>query len=105
MSNSAERNGKGSAAVELYVLDAGPIEILDWSQYDPAAAENTRHVISDPAFLVVHPAGTLVWDTGLDDGLAQRSEPLVFNDHARFNVSNSLAAQLAEVGHPASSSP
>lgn len=92
-----------SAAVELYVLDAGQIEILDWSQYDPAAPKNTRHVISDPAFLVVHPSGTLVWDTGLDDSLIGRREPLIFNDHAVFTVSNSLAAQLAEVGHPAPS--
>jgi glyoxylase-like metal-dependent hydrolase (beta-lactamase superfamily II) len=92
-----------SADVDLYVLDAGQIEILDWSQYDPAAAKNTRHVLSDPAFLVVHPSGTLLWDTGLDDSLAARREPLIFNDHAVFTVSNSLAGQLEQVGHPAAS--
>lgn len=92
-----------SAEIELYILDGGQIEILDWSHYDPAAAKNTRHVIADPAYLVVHPSGTLVWDTGLDDDLAGRTEPLVFNDHAVFTVSNTLAGQLAAVGHPPAS--
>jgi N-acyl homoserine lactone hydrolase len=45
----------------------------------------------------------VLWDTGLDDSLAGRREPLIFNDHAAFTVSNSLADQLAELGHPASS--
>jgi N-acyl homoserine lactone hydrolase len=92
-----------SDAVELYVLDAGQIEILDWSYYDPAAAKNTRHVIADPAFLVVHPSGTLIWDTGLDDDLAQRETPLIVAEHAVFHVSHSLASQLEDLGHPPSS--
>lgn len=88
-------------SVQLYVLDGGRIEILDWSIYDPATPAGTRRTIADPVFLIVHPRGTLVWDTGLGDELAGRAEPLLVEDHALFQVETRLADQLATAGHPA----
>ncbi len=90
-------------AVELYVLDGGLIDILDWSIYDPSAAAGSKRTLADPVYLVVHPAGTLVWDAGLPDSLAGRTEPLVVDNHAVFQVSNSVAGQLEKAGHPAQS--
>lgn len=87
--------------VQLYVLDGGRIDILDWSIYDPAAPVGTRRTIADPVFLVVHPRGSLVWDTGLGDELAGRDEPLLVDDHALFQVTRPVADQLAAAGHPA----
>lgn len=87
--------------VRLHILDGGSIDILDWSIYDPASAVGSHQTIADPVYLIVHDEGTLVWDGGLDDSLAERDEPLVVDDHARFNVTNSVAAQLTELGHPA----
>jgi hypothetical protein len=49
MINSADL-ASGRTVIDLYVLDAGQIEILVWSQYDPPAAPNTRQVVADPAF-------------------------------------------------------
>jgi glyoxylase-like metal-dependent hydrolase (beta-lactamase superfamily II) len=86
--------------VKLFVLDGGTIEILDWSIYDPAAAPGTRRTLADPVYLVVHPAGTLVWDAGLPDSLV---EPLLVDDHAVFRVSDSVERQLQAAGHPAGS--
>jgi N-acyl homoserine lactone hydrolase len=87
--------------LRLYVLDGGLIDILDWSVYDPSAAPGTRRRIADPVYLVAHPEGSLVWDTGLSDTLQGRPEPLLVNDHALFHVSDSVAGQLDAVGHPA----
>jgi glyoxylase-like metal-dependent hydrolase (beta-lactamase superfamily II) len=86
--------------VQLYVLDGGQIDILDWSIYNPAAPAGTRRTLATPVYLVVHPDGTLVWDTGLGDELAGR-EPLLVEDHALFQVTDTVASQLASVGHPA----
>lgn len=88
-------------SVRLYVLDGGRIDILDWSFYDPAAPPGTRRTIADPVYLVVHPNGTLVWDTGLGDELAGRREPLLVENHALFQVTDTVASQLASAGHPA----
>ncbi|GAB3424132.1 N-acyl homoserine lactonase family protein [Flindersiella endophytica] len=87
--------------VQLYVLDGGRIDILDWSIYDPAAPAGTRRTIADPVFLVVHPRGSLVWDTGLGDELAGREEPLLVEDHALFQVTETVGDQLAAAGLPA----
>ena len=86
--------------VQLYILDGGSIEILDWSIYDPAASSGSRRTLADPVYLIVHERGTLVWDAGLSDLLAERDEPLIVDDHAIFHVTNSVQQQLAALGHP-----
>jgi len=90
-----------TADLHLYVLDGGSIEILDWSIYDPAAPSGSTQLLADPVYLVAHERGTLVWDAGLSDALAARETPLVVDDHAVFRVTNSIARQLDEIGHPA----
>jgi len=92
-----------SGDLRLYVLDGGTIDILDWSIYNPTAAAGSRMGLANPAYLVVHDQGTLVWDTGLGDRLAGRAEPHVVDDHAVFAVVETLAAQLERIGHPAGS--
>lgn len=87
--------------MKLYVLNGGRIEILDWARFQPGAGAGVRRWLSDSCFLVVHPEGTLVWDTGLPDELAGVPEGLTIADVARFHVDGSLEGQLAAVGHPA----
>ena len=55
---------------QLYVLDGGRIEVLDWRLFQPDAPPGTRRSLAVSCYLVVHPAGTLLWDTGLGDDLA-----------------------------------
>lgn len=87
--------------IQLYVLDGGRIEILDWQLFQPDAGPGVRRWLSDPCYLVVHPQGTLVWDTGLPDPLADVPEGLTIPGVAVFNVETTVGAQLAAVGHPA----
>lgn len=86
---------------KLYVLDGGRIDILDWALFQPDAGPGVRRWLSDSCYLVVHPAGTLVWDTGLPDRLAGDPEGFTVPDVAVFHVESTLEAQLVAAGHPA----
>jgi len=88
---------------QVHILDGGSIQILDWSIYDPDAPAGTHRKLADPVYLVVHERGTLVWDGGLHDGLADRGESHVVDGHAVFQVTDSVEKQLEALGHPAAS--
>lgn len=65
----------GAAAapdVRLYVFDCGRIEARDLSRWTPGENEGVHKRFSVTCFVVRHPEGTLLWDTGLNDGLAER---------------------------------
>lgn len=88
-------------AVKLYVLDGGKIEVLDWALFQPGLGRGVRRWLSDPCYLIVHPNGTLVWDTGLPDTLADDPAGFTVPDIAVFHVDNPVGGQLVAVGQPA----
>ena len=51
-------------SVRLYVLDCGKLDIPDTSPYQLKKEEVATTMMSAPCFLVAHPKGTLMWDTG-----------------------------------------
>jgi glyoxylase-like metal-dependent hydrolase (beta-lactamase superfamily II) len=89
----------------LYVLDGGVLE-SDPARYRLTAAEVATTQLSVAAYLVVHPRGTLMWDTGAiaDDTWTPTGSPVV----RRLVLSNSqdrtvtlrasLGSQLASAG-------
>lgn len=87
--------------IQLHVLDGGTIDILDWALFQPDAGERVRRTLADSCYLIVHPRGTLVWDTGLSDAFAEEPDGHRVGDIAVFHVNDSLARQLAAAGHPA----
>jgi glyoxylase-like metal-dependent hydrolase (beta-lactamase superfamily II) len=84
---------------QLYVLDGGRIEVLDWRLFQPDAPPGTRRSLAVSCYLVVHPAGTLLWDTGLGDDLAGTAGRTI-PDVAVFRVERTLREQLTGIGHP-----
>jgi N-acyl homoserine lactone hydrolase len=84
--------------LRLYVLDTGLIECSDYAMFSPNAEPHAYREMSVRSYLAVHPAGTLLWDTGIDDAIAglargkQIIEPIV------FRVRRTLRSQLAEIG-------
>ncbi|WP_055479953.1 N-acyl homoserine lactonase family protein [Sphaerimonospora mesophila] len=86
--------------MKLYVLDGGRIEILDWARFQPDAGPGVRRWISDSCYLIVHPRGTLMWDTGLPDRLAGVAEGHTIPGVAVFHVTEPLADRLTALGHP-----
>jgi len=84
-------------AVRLYVLDGGTLENQNPQSYDLTRQQVAATDMSDPVFLIVHPRGTLLWDTGLGDRFAGGRE---MPANASWKVQRTLKEQLAQIGYP-----
>jgi glyoxylase-like metal-dependent hydrolase (beta-lactamase superfamily II) len=96
LSAAAQRQG----SVRLYVLDGGTLTIGD-----PTVFGLTRDDVPDlttmpvPAFLVVHPKGALLWDTGLGDQLIGRPSSETQRGTMGQVVTKALKEQLTAIGY------
>ena len=52
------------SSLRLYVLDCGTVEVSDISAFSPGVDKGKKKILADSCYLVAHPKGTLVWDTG-----------------------------------------
>ncbi len=82
----------------LYVLDCGTITNDRPEDYGLTREEVKNSNMADMCFLIVHPRGTLLWETGLSDRLVGR--PLYENMFLHYGLIkfNTLVGQLADVG-------
>jgi glyoxylase-like metal-dependent hydrolase (beta-lactamase superfamily II) len=88
---------EGSAAVRLYAIDCGRIQVSDMGAFADTGELDGREVpVVAPCFLVRHPKGTLLWDTGLPDQLAGKGP--VKNGIFELSVKAPIADQLAQIG-------
>lgn len=87
------------SALRLYVFNCGTIDVLDVSVFQPGIGKGERKTLTNSCYLVVHPKGTLLWDAGLPDALAQTPEGKTFMNTFVLRVSKTLAAQLKEIGY------
>ncbi|MBI5753418.1 MAG: N-acyl homoserine lactonase family protein [Hydrogenophilales bacterium] len=92
---------RAEAGLRLYVLDCGSIEVLDVSVFHPGIDQGKRKLLTDSCYLIVHPKGTLLWDAGLPDALANTPEGVLWFDTFRLKVSKPLGPQLQQIGYPA----
>lgn len=87
-----------AASVRLYALDCGQVQLPDLGMFsDTGEYDGVRGTLVTPCFLVVHPSGTLLWDTGLSDQLAGKG-PVTVEGGAVLQVERSLQAQLQLIG-------
>jgi N-acyl homoserine lactone hydrolase len=85
-------------SLRLYVIDCGSLDIPDTSPYRFKKEELASAVMSAPCFLVAHPKGTLIWDTGPvpDGNFKPGGGPAMM----RYATSiKPLTARLAEIGY------
>jgi N-acyl homoserine lactone hydrolase len=85
-------------SVRLYVIDCGTLDIPDTSPYRFKKEELASPRMSAPCFLVAHPKGTLMWDTGPvpDTNFKPGGGPGTM----RYATSTMpLAARLAQIGY------
>jgi glyoxylase-like metal-dependent hydrolase (beta-lactamase superfamily II) len=82
----------------LYVIDCGTLVYNRPEDYQLSRAEVADTNLSVPCFLVIHPNGILLFDTGLSDALVGR--PLYENVDGGYGQIkfNSLRGQLADIG-------
>jgi glyoxylase-like metal-dependent hydrolase (beta-lactamase superfamily II) len=95
---AAEPHAKPPKSVRLYVFDCGSIKGLTVAQFGfkPGEVENRGFVV--PCYLVVHPKGTLVWDTGVipDSAFKPDGAPVT---QGISTVTKPFLPQLAAVGY------
>src|SRR5215831_16977351 len=85
-------------SLRLYVLDCGRITVANGDSMGFKAGELATANMVTPCFLIVHPKGTLVWDTGEipDSAFATGVTPAT---QGAFTVDRPLLPQLAAIGY------
>ena len=100
-----EPAGAGAVPVEstqsslrLYVFDCGNLRVADPGRFSLTMDEVSTLELSVPCYLIEHPDGTLLWDAGLSDSLAEGS-PHTQDNGTVTTVTVTLRTQLEELGH------
>jgi len=86
----------GAAAdVRLYALDCGHASFKDMAMFsDTGEYDGKPGEIADPCFVIRHPKGVLLWDTGLGDKFAATKEGVDVMPGLHVTVSITLIEQL-----------
>lgn len=94
----AQTQSNGSD-LRLYAIDCGRIELKDMALFsDTGEYDGKPGTMTDPCFLIRHPGGTLLWDAGLGDKLAGRTDGVDMGGGIRFFVAATLQDQLKTIG-------
>jgi N-acyl homoserine lactone hydrolase len=104
---SPTHRAQSPRSLRLYVFDCGTIHVADLSRFSLKPEEVATTDLSVACFLVTHPKGTLIWDAGAVPDSAWKptgaatTQHVVLPDSQQRDVtlSNSLTAQLAELGY------
>ncbi|HEY1044593.1 MAG TPA: N-acyl homoserine lactonase family protein [Telluria sp.] len=86
-------------SLRLYVLDCGTIDVSDISVFSPGVDAGKHKRLTDSCYLVAHPKGTLIWDTGLPDSLAALKDGKKHGRTFHLRKEQTLAAQLRTIGY------
>jgi glyoxylase-like metal-dependent hydrolase (beta-lactamase superfamily II) len=107
----ATASGSGGAqapvSLRLYVFDCGTLHVADMGRFQLKKEGVSTTDLSVACYLVVHPKGTLMWDTGAVPDSAWKPtggpvpQHIVLPDGEQRDVivRKSLQSQLAEVGY------
>lgn len=86
-------------SLRLYVLDCGRIHFDDLGNFaDTGEYDGRPGTLVATCFLIRHPKGDLLWDTGLGDRLAAKPEGEEPRPGIRFFVDKPLLGQLKQIG-------
>ncbi len=84
-------------ALEMYVFDVGQIRVNDISQLNGGEEVEAPVIFTNTAFLIRHPKGDLIWDTGFADSVVHH--PLGAPEDPYYStMAKTLASQLKEIG-------
>ena len=86
------------SALRMYVFDCGTIDVADISVFSPGVNVGKKKVLTNSCYLIAHPKGTLIWDTGLSDAIAALPDGKA-NGGFHMRLKKPLAAQLKEAGY------
>jgi len=91
----AQAQDKQPIQIKLYAIDCGRIDVSNFAGFsDTGDYDNKSIQLADPCFLIVHPKGTLLWDTGLSDSLVKKPETV---DLYHFTKTTTLEENLKKI--------
>ena len=96
--NGQSRKAAPPKSLRLYVLDCGRITVANGDSMGFKPGELATSNMVTPCFLIVHPRGTLMWDTGEIPDSAFKSGVAPQTSGA-FTVDRPLLPQLAAIGY------
>jgi N-acyl homoserine lactone hydrolase len=107
---STQHKAQPPRSVRLYVFDCGVLHNADMGRFNLKKEDVTTTDMSIACFLIEHPKGTLVWDTGAIPDESWKPAGLRVTVHVTLpdgqareaDVDKSLLAQLAEIGYSSS---
>jgi glyoxylase-like metal-dependent hydrolase (beta-lactamase superfamily II) len=107
MSSSAAPKAKAPRSVRLYVFDCGVLHNSDMGRFNLKNEDVATTDMSMACFLIAHPKGNIIWDTGAipDDSwtptgkMVTQHVTLPDGQQRDADVDKQLRAQLAEIGY------
>jgi N-acyl homoserine lactone hydrolase len=104
---AAQHKAMPPRSVRLYVFDCGVLHNADMGRFNLKKEDVTTTDMSMACFLIAHPKGNLIWDTGAvpDDSwtptgsMVTQHVTLPDGQKREADVDKSLRAQLAEIGY------
>ena len=106
-SPSASHKAQPPRSVRLYVFDCGLLHNADMGRFNLKKEDVTTTDMSMACFLIAHPKGNLIWDTGAvpDDSwtpngsMITQRVTLPDGQKREADVDKTLRAQLTEIGY------
>ena len=87
-------------AIKLYAMNCGELEFADVDMFaDDGSMKGVARTLADPCYLIRHPGGDLLWDSGVPDAVADAPDglrPEGFPVHVMRP--RKLVDELAELG-------
>ena len=83
--------------IQLYAMDCGNLHVSDMSSLsDEGLFDGQEATLAVPCFLIRHPKGDLIWDTGLEDAIADEVKGIK-SGVWHYRLDTKLPAQLAKI--------
>jgi N-acyl homoserine lactone hydrolase len=104
---SAPHKAKAPRSVRLYVFDCGVLHNPDMGRFNLKNEDVTTTDMSMACFLIAHPKGNLIWDTGAIPDDAWKPTGAMITQHVSLpdgsgrdaDVDKNLRDQLKEIGY------
>ena len=97
---SAAPEVAAAPAIKLYAMNCGDLEFSDVDLFaDDGSMKGVARKFVDPCYLIRHPGGDLIWDSGVPDAIADAPDgvrPEGFPVHVMRG--KKLVSELAELG-------
>lgn len=88
-----------ATAERMYVFDCGTNRAADLSRWTPGLNQGQPYDFANNCYLIRHPRGLMLWDSGLADSIAASPEGVMTGGGAiNARVSKTLLSQMQAIG-------